>query len=265
MTSLQSNLDAFSSLERLSLGMSPLHRVNPAAKILATAVYVLCVASLGRYELLRLAPFLFYPVLTVALAGVPFAMIFRRALVALPFCLFAGFGSLFFDRAPLFTLGSVAVSGGFVTLLTLACRAVLCVSAVLILVAVTPFASITNGLLRFHVPALFVELVEMVYRYAGVLAEEAEAMTRAFRLRSNGVKLGLRTFGPFVGQLLLRSASRAQRVHQAMQCRLYGRAPAQMSRAKWTFSDAAFLLLVALSSIVFRIFNLPELLEALAI
>lgn len=263
MADLKSNLAALHSLEQLALGHSALHRVNARAKIFVTAVYVLCVASLGRYELFRLAPFLFYPVLAIAVSGIPLGMLFRRAAVALPFCLCAGVAGIFFDREPLFTLCGFEISGGLVSLLTLTSRAMLSVSAVLILVALTPFASITSELRRLHLPALFVELLEMLYRYAGVLAEEAEAMTTAFRLRSNGAKLGVTAFGAFAGQLLLRSADRAERIHRAMQCRLYGCANPKPGTQTWTAKDASFLLLVAGSSLAFRAFDLPKFLERL--
>ena len=259
MAGIKGKLAAFYSLEQLSRADTPLHRLHPAAKLLSTAVYVLCVASVGRYDLGRLAPFLLYPVLAITLSGIPATMILCRAAVALPFCAFAGVGGLFFDRAVLFTLGGVVFTGGVISLLTLAARALLCVSAVLLLVALTPFATITGELRRLHVPSLFVALVEMVYRYAGVLSGEAQSMMRAFRLRSNGTKLTLRTFGPFAGQLLLRSVARAGRVHQAMQCRLWGRGEARGAGAAWRAGDVAFSAAVCLSSVAFRVFDIPKL------
>lgn len=238
-----------------------LHRVNARAKLFATAVYVLCVASLGSHELCRLAPFALYPMLALALSGIPAGMLCRRVALALPFCIFAGIGSVFFDREPLLTLFGIEISGGIVAFTTLVIRAAFSVSAVLILVAITPFSEITNELRRLHMPAIFLELLEMLYRYAGVLATEAEAMITAFRLRSNGVKLGVGTFGPFAGQLLLRSTDRAERVHRAMQCRLYGSATAKPTTPKWTLKDACFLFLVAGSSLAFRVFAFPNFLE----
>ena len=78
-----------------------------------------------------------------------------------------------------------------------------------------------------HVPGMLVMLFEMIYRYMGTLADEAATMVMAYRMRGNGKQWpDLRHFGPFVGQLLLRSADRAERVYHAMQCRGYGNAVA---------------------------------------
>lgn len=259
MAGIKGKLALLYSMEQLSSGTTLLHRLHPSSKLLSTAVYVLCVASVGRYDLSRLAPFLLYPVLAITLSGIPATMILTRAALALPFCAFAGVGALVFDRTVAFTVGGVAVTGGVMCLLTLAARALLCVSAVLILVALTPFAAITDQLRRLHVSVLLVALVEMVYRYAGVLAQEAQSMLRAFHLRSNGAKLTVHTFGPFAGQLLLRSTDRACRVHQAMRCRLWGKGGARGGGARWHLADVAFAAAVCLSSVTFRVFDLPHL------
>ena len=92
MASIRGKLAAIYSLERLSCANTPLHRLHPASKLLATAVYVLCVASVGRYDLARLAPFLLYPVIAITLSALPAGMVLCRAALALPFCAFAGVG-----------------------------------------------------------------------------------------------------------------------------------------------------------------------------
>ena len=60
----------------------------------------------------------------------------------------------------------------------------------------------------------------MTYRYLSVLLEEAGQMALAYRLRSNGERsIRMRDMGSFLGQLLLRSFDRAERVYTAMTCR----------------------------------------------
>ena len=211
MADIRSKINTLYSLEQLAAGNSAVHRVGPLPKLIVTLVYLVCVLSLDRYALDRLSPFLFYPVTVMALAEVPFGMLLRRAAVALPFCLFMGLGS-----------------GSVLSLLALLARTLLCTGALLLLVAVTPFSKLTGTLRDLSIPELLVALLEMFYRYVGVLVGEAADMLTAFRLRSNGARWPrVREFGPFVGQLLLRSADRAERVYHAMQCRGY---PARQHR-----------------------------------
>ena len=261
MADIRSKVNTIYSLEQLAAGDTGIHRVLPLPKLLVTLAYLICLLSLGQSALHRVAPFLFYPIAVMALAGVPYGMIIRRAIAALPFCLFAGLSNLLLDRAPLLQLGALTVSAGAASFAVLLARTLLCVGAVLILIAVTPFSGLTDTLRRLHVPELLVTLIEMVYRYAGILLEEAADMLTAFRLRAAGARWPrLREFGPFVGQLLLRSADRAERVYQAMQCRGYRLRRRERQKQVWLRRDWAFFLLGAGSAALFRCVDLISLL-----
>lgn len=261
MADMRSKVNMLYSLEQLSAGQTFVHQIHPFAKLTVTAVYLICVASFGRYDLVRFAPFLFYPVFTMSLAEIPWGMIFPRAAVALPFCLFAGISNLLFDHTPLFMIGERVIYGGTVSFFVLFIKTMLCVSAVLILVAITPFSGLMRTLRQLHVPNLFVMLLEMVYRYIGVLTDEAFTMAISYRLRGVGKKWpDIRHFGSFVGQLLLRSADRAERVYQAMQCRLYTLQQVQKIKTKWQGRDWIFLLFGVGSSILFRLIDFISLL-----
>ena len=241
MTDIRSKVNTLYSLEQLAAGNSAVHRVKPLPKLIVTLVYLVCVLSLDRYAPARLAPYLFYPVTVMALAEVPFGMLLRRSLVALPFCLFAGLSNLLID-------------GNIVSLFVLLARTLLCTGAVLLLVAVTPFSELTGALRALRVPDLPVTLLEMVYRYIGVLVGEAAEMLTAFRLRAGGAKWPrVQEFGSFVGQLLLRSTDRAERVYHAMQCRGGYAGSRRNGGQAWQVRDWVFLLLGAGSSILFRL------------
>lgn len=261
MADIRSKLNMLYSLEQLSSGENGFRKLHPLAKLLVTAVYLVCVASLGRYDLTRLSLFLAYPVLMVTLAQIPWKMIFKRATVAMPFCIFVGVSNLIFDRTVLAFIGKIPITGGMISFAMLFCRTLLCVSAILILVAVTPFSVLMDQLRRLHVPELLVTLLEMVYRYISVLVEEASGMVTAFRLRGNGAKWPkISEFGSFVGQLFLRSADRAERIYQAMQCRLYTLHSVQKNRPEWKMRDTLFFMIGAGTSVLFRCIDFTEIL-----
>ncbi|MCD7876527.1 MAG: cobalt ECF transporter T component CbiQ [Cloacibacillus porcorum] len=265
MTDLRGSVYEIYSLEQLAGGGSVIHALDPRAKIVGTLFYIAAVVSFGRGELSALAPFVLYPAVALALAGIPGSMIFKRSLVALPFCLFAGLSSAFFDRSVLFTVGGLHVTAGWMALFTIVFRTLLCVSAVLILVAVTPFRELTEGLRRLRLPAVFISLFEMTYRYLGTLAGEALSMYTAYSLRGGGKKgVAMRDMGSFAGQLLLRSFDRAERVYQAMKCRGYQSAPPSAIRKRRLVpGDLVFILLLCGSSLLFRLVNIPQLIGRL--
>lgn len=253
MTDLHSKLDTIYSLEQLSAKDSCIHRLHPLAKLIVTGCYLLCVASMGRYALFPLAPYLFYPAILLALADVPYGLVLRRACVALPFCLFAGITNLIWDRSPCLALGGLVLSGGVVSLLAILLRTLLCVAAVLLLVAVTPFSALTAQLRRLHVPWQLVTLLEMIYRYLGILMNQAFSLRTAYLLRQGQGGISLAGAGVLIGQLLLRSYSRASRIYAAMQCRGYGAAvpPAAAGQA-FRAGDGLFILLCCVPMVAVR-------------
>jgi energy-coupling factor transporter transmembrane protein EcfT len=106
--------------------------------------------------------------------------------------------AIFLIMAAFFDRRALGVSSGFLSLCTLLLRAFLCAAAVQILIAATPRPKISLQFRRFHVPGVFMTVLEMCYRYT------------AYRLRSCGAKgIALTHAGSFAGSLFLRSAGRA--------------------------------------------------------
>ena len=249
------------ALEALSAGQTAAHRLHPSVKILSAFAFIAVVASFGRYDFARLAPYLFYPSAMIAIAELPYRPLLARVLAALPFCLFAGAANAILDTGAAFSIGGFAVSLGAVSLATILLKMYLCVTAALILAATTPFPELTAQLRRFRVPAAFVSVFETTYRYVGVLLGEAHSMATAYKLRSGGKKApDMRHMGSLAGRLALRGFDRAERVHAAMLCRGYSQKGAPPSRRVLAPSDAAALLAVCLPSLLLRIFNLTAIL-----
>jgi len=248
------------ALEQLSTGKSCVHRLHPIAKLFATTVFIVTAASFDRYALDRLAPYIFYPTLMMALSETPYSMLLKRFLIALPFCLFAGAANIIFDTAPAFTICTATVSYGTVSLFTLLFKTYLCVMAVLLLISVTPLAEITDAMRRLKIPGIFVAMFEMTYRYLGVLFTEAYSMRTAYILRSAGGKgVAIKDMGSFVGQLLIRSIDRADRVYNAMKCRGYAMNTARPAGAKMNWKDMIFCAAVCLLCAAFRVINVNAL------
>jgi len=243
MNDFHSKIAEIYSLEQLSSQRSYVHDLHPLVKICSTLVYILCVLSFDRYTFLGMLPYVLYPLILIILAKIPLNMICKRTLIALPFCLFAAVSNVFLDRATAVQIGWLAVSFGVLSLFVIMLRTLLCVAAVLILVAVTPLRELTDELRRMHLPNIFIILLEMTYRYIGILLEEASTMFTAYRLRSRrGKGVEMKHMGSFVGQLLLRSFDRAERVYQAMKCRGYALHDFNHIRNPLTRSDWFFLL-----------------------
>ena len=262
MLNREQHLHELRSLENLAAGQTAIHRLHPLAKLLSAFLFIVSVVSFGRYDFVRLAPYLFYPFVMMALAELPYKLLLSRVLIALPFCLFAGLSNAILDRAAAFSFGGIVVSFGILSLVTILLKMYLCVMAALLLVATTPFVELATQLRRLHVPLIFVMVFEMTYRYVGVLLEEVYSMTTAYKLRSGTRKaLEMRHMGSFVGHLLLRGFDRAERVHAAMRCRGYSLYHIPPQRRRFKGSDALALAIIGLASMILRVFDFFDFLN----
>jgi cobalt/nickel transport system permease protein len=259
------NLLDFRRLDQAATGASLVHRLDARAKVLATLVFIVCVMSFGRYEVARLLPYFAFPVLLSALARIPAGLVLRKALLVLPVALVIGLPNPFFDRAPWVEAGGVAISAGWVSMASIVLRSLLAAAATVVLVAVTGFPAICGALERLGMPRPLAVQLLFLYRYLGVLGDEASRMDAAYELRSNGHALTIRDFGMLAGRLLLRTWDRAERIYLAMCARGYTGQFASGVRSRFGMADWLFLAGSSAACLLLRTHDLVAWLGAAAL
>ena len=242
MSKIASSFLDIGYLDSLSSQKSPIHRLDPRAKVVATAFFIVSVVSFDKYEISGLMPFFLYPVVLVALGDLPLGYLLKKILLAAPFAVFIGMFNPFIDRAILMHIGPVGISGGWISFASILLRFVLTVGAVLALIASTGFTSICMSLEKMGAPNSFAVQLLFMYRYIFVLVDEGSRMVRARALRSfEGRGMGFKVFVSMIGQLLLRTLDRAQRIHLAMRCRGFDGEIRVFRKLTFGRRDAAFL------------------------
>lgn len=198
---------------------TPIHRVHPMAKIVVTMLFLVTVVSFDKYSVSGLLGLALYPFVQMALADLPAGLMGKRLLILEPFVLGIGLFSPFFDSNTV-SFGSIAISAGWITLLSILIKGTLTIGAGLLLVATTGIDKIAEGLRMMKVPRILVLQILLTYRYVLVLIEELSRMTRAYFLRAPKEK-GIRrdVWGSFAGQLLLRTYDRARHIYISMTLR----------------------------------------------
>jgi cobalt/nickel transport system permease protein len=264
MSAVAAGLSTLDRLDRLARADTPVHRIDPRAKVLTTAVFVLCVVSFGRHEVLALLPFALFPVVLAAEGEVPFGFLGRILLVVSPFALIMGAFNPWFDRVVAVQFGDLALTGGWLSYASILLRFLLTASAALVLTATTGFNGVCLALERLRVPDVFVTQLLLLYRYVFVLGEEVQRMGQARRLRSVGRRgMGLRVHGQLLGQLLLRTFARAQRIYVAMKCRGFDGEVRVARSLRLRRRDFLFVVAWSAAFVVFRMVNVPLLLGGL--
>jgi len=243
MGSIENSLHQIGVLDRLATQDTALHRLDPRAKLVATLGFIVAVVSFDRYAVSALLPLALYPAALAGMGNIPFRWLARKLAIASPFALMVGLFNPLFDTSPLLHLGGLTVSGGWVSFASILLRFALTVTAALGLIACTGFNTVCMALGRLGAPRVFVVQLLFLYRYLFVLAEEGLRMVRARSLRSfSGRGTGIKVYGSMLGQLLLRTMDRAQRIHQAMLCRGFDGQLRVSRRFSPGPADAAFVL-----------------------
>lgn len=243
-------------LDTLARTDSPVHRLDPRAKLLTTLVFIVTVVSFDKYQISAMLPFFLFPIVMIALGGLPVGYLLKRLLWVAPFAVMVGIFNPILDRQVLFEIGTLHVTGGWVSFASILLRFMLTVLAAFILIATTGFYTICLALEKVGVPNVFVMQLLFLYRYAFVLVEEAARMGRAWQLRAPLRKaMGIGTFTTLVGGLFLRTTDRAHRIYRAMCCRGFQGQIHLSSRLNWTHKDTLFLLGCCIVFILFRLTN----------
>jgi cobalt/nickel transport system permease protein len=264
MLSIDGALLDFKRLDNLANGDSPIHRLDPRAKVLATLVFIVTVVSFGRYELAAMLPFFVFPAAVIGSADLPAGYIAKKVALLCPFALMVAIFNPLFDREIMISLGPVGISGGWVSCLSILLRASLTVGAAIILLAVTGFPAICRALERLGMPPAFAVQLLFLYRYIFVLTEEGGRASRARDLRSFGKKgLGMRVYGSLLGSLLIRTWQRAERIHMAMLARGFTGEFHTRHTFRFGARETVFLLGWSLLFIFLRFQNVPRLLGTL--
>lgn len=263
MGSLGDRFRDLGTLDALGTQDSPVHRLDPRAKVLATLVFLGAVASFGRYEISAVLPFIFFPVALAALGNIPAGYLLKRIVLALPFVLVLGAFNPLLDRQVQMQIGPFGLSGGWISFASMALRLALTVAAAVILVATTGLDGVCVALERLGLPRVFAMQIGFLHRYAFVLADESGRMLRARELRANGNALPLREFGTLAGHLLLRTWDRAQRIHLAMLSRGFEGEFHLRRRTVFRRTDALFLAGWISLFLLWRFVNLPRWVGAL--
>ena len=266
MNKMHKALRELAEMDELAARSSPIHALHPAAKLIATIAYILVTLSFDKYDLSGLVPMLLWPILLFQLSGIEVRSCFYKLRIVLPLVMAVGLFNPFFDKTIVLRLGSVAVSGGVVSMLTLMLKGLYCLMASFLLMATTPIDLLCAALRQLHVPKLLVTLLLLTYRYVGVMTEELAIMTDAYHLRAPGQKgVHVSAWGSFLGQLLLRSMDRAQDLYASMLLRGYHQhfhyAPIKPFRAR----DALYVIGCVLAFALLRCVKVAQLLGGMIV
>ncbi len=266
MPRIDTALREIGALDSLAAQDTPVHRLDPRAKLIATMAFVVTAVSFPKREVAELMPLFLFPVALLAVGRVPFGLIGRYLLMASPFAVMVGIFNPLLDREVVAHWGGLAVTGGWLSFLSILLRFALTVGAALTLLACTGYVGVCAGMGRLGAPRALVTQFLLLYRYIFVLADEGARTVRAHALRSDsGRPATVRVWGSMAGHLLLRAHDRGLRVHSAMLARGFDGSIQPLRCLRWAWADTAFLVGSLAFFALVRFGHLSELLGRCAL
>lgn len=251
-----------SSFDRYLQRDSPVHSLDPRVKVVTTVLFIVCMAILPD------GAWLFYGVAFLLVMAVAVAahlspwLVIKRSLIGLPFLLAAVTILFAVPGNPVWRgpWGLAISDAGLVRFASIVFRTMISLQAAVLLTTTTSFPDILHALRHLKVPAILISIIAFMYRYLFVMADEVARLLRGRSSRSAatpGYKSGgsLRwrgaVAGHMVGQMLVRSLDRSDRVYNAMIARGYSGQmltiqPHAMSRRDWWVLGVACTAVVAL-------------------
>jgi len=253
------HIDTF---DRYQLRASLIHRLDPRVKVLVALFFIISNSLLPDGAWPAFAASWGVILLVGHLARLSPGYAFKRSFIAVPFALAAVTVIFTMPGSALWTWEwgdrtIVATGEGVIRFASIVVRSWLSVQMAILLTAVTRFPDLMHALRHLRLPHILISIISFMYRYLFVMADEAGRLLRARSARSarplgggGGGSLRWRASvaGGMVGQLLLRSFERSDRVYNAMLARGYqGRLltmnPHAMTADDWLTGGVALLLI----------------------
>ena len=238
--------------------------IDARALLIVTVVYLVAMLSVPLQRTDSIIWFAVYPIISAPLAHIPYERLFRNSLYVLPLLFFIGIFNPIYDHTPSFIVFGITISAGWISFTSILIRGLLATQALLLLIQIAGFNEMCESLRRLGLPGVIVTQLLMVYRYLQVLLQEALTMQRARLARSYGrSSFTLSMWGPFVGQLLLRTIERSRRINMAMKARCFHGSLSTSPPSRWDTAATVYCLIWIPVILTLRFLDITPLLLSL--
>lgn len=194
------------------------HLLPSHLKILAVLAFISVSVSTPITRWPAFIAFFLLLVATAYASKIPLLLLFKRALIEIPFIFFAILMP-FFGTGEKFEIAGIELyREGLLAGLSIVVKGTLGVLAAVILSTTTTAREILRGLERLKLPAVMVQIASFMLRYVNVISDEMERMKVARESRgfiATGIK-HWKVIATSAAALFIRSYERGERVHLAM-------------------------------------------------
>ena len=187
-----------------------IHKIDSSIKIIVTIIYVIKVLSIKQFIISDITSIVFYPLILFKFGKVPVKFILKKVLFILPLILGFSVINLIID----FSYSEIYFS----VLLIFKC--IFTLIGALLLMVTTGINNLAFGLKKLKIPNILIMQILMLHRYIILMMEECYRVKSAYELRTLGEKsMTMKDYGRIIGQMLLKTIDRSEKVYEAMKLR----------------------------------------------
>lgn len=202
-------------------GTSPVHRLAPQVKLVATLAFVIAVVAAPREAFWVFGIAVAVEVVVARVSAVRIGLLVRRLVIEAPFVAFAVLLPVVGEGERTAVLGlSLSIEGLWAAWNILA-KATIGLGATLLLTATTDIPDLLVALERLRLPAVMTGIAAFMIRYVDVLVDDVRRMRLARLSRGDDPRWLWQAGGMAAGAgtLFVRSFERGERVYLAMRSR----------------------------------------------
>ena len=123
---------------------------------------------------------------------------------------------------------------------------------------------ILSALLTLRIPVLLINVIYLIYRYLGLMIQEASDVWTAYKLRAPGQKgVHFSVWGSLVGSMLIRSMDKAEKVYQSMELRGYRPEETFAGEEEWGKASTIYLIVSVITLFLFLFIPIFSLIGSL--
>lgn len=235
---------------------SPLHRLDPRAKVVTSFAGLVIVVSepltAGLYHMLLYSALL---IVVTIISRLPVSFVLKRLLIVSPFVIMA---ALFFPLSQ-FIISPASFSENYHqatgSAIVIFFRAFLALLILILLTSTEKFHRLLLALRKLKMPKLICSISALLYRYIFLLTDEALRTSRARESRTPGKILMSRTkvYGNQVATIFIKSWERSQIIYKSMLSRGFTGEYPDMQKLRILPEDIVFPFIFLSLMLIIRI------------
>ena len=240
------------------------HKIHPLAKLTVTILFLVLVTSSARDYLDAVLQMGLWLYAYALIGGLSAGQCFHKLWGLFLLLLLVGIANPILDRVPAITLGGLVISRGMIAFISLFLKGAMALLSAYFLAVTTGMNGILSALLTLRIPVLLINVIYLIYRYLGLMIQEASDVWTAYKLRAPGQKgVHFSVWGSLVGSMLIRSMDKAEKVYQSMELRGYRPEETFAGEEEWGKASTIYLIVSVITLFLFRFIPIFSLIGSL--